>query len=169
MPFKDADVAAASKRTLISWMSLSLQALQASTDVKFFASAYHNTPVEMKRPDPTQLFDNYRSQLQQLRKGNLSAFTQHLTKSSPNSWTSLPRTGRSCPTTPTSSRIMSTSEIILGPDSTTIWEGASDAQKRRMEAARLIGLFLANGFQHGMPSTEESEDLRFLGAVIFKH
>ncbi|OBR12769.1 hypothetical protein CH63R_05065 [Colletotrichum higginsianum IMI 349063] len=44
--------------------------------------------------------------------------------------------------------------------------GASDEQKRRIEAARLIGLFLANGFQQGRPATEESEDLRFRGAVI---
>ncbi|CAK7237463.1 hypothetical protein SCUCBS95973_009968 [Sporothrix curviconia] len=44
--------------------------------------------------------------------------------------------------------------------------GASDEQKRRIEAARRIGLFLANGFQNGHPATEESEDLRFLGAVI---
>ncbi|KAI1424262.1 hypothetical protein F5Y12DRAFT_785421 [Xylaria sp. FL1777] len=46
--------------------------------------------------------------------------------------------------------------------------GASDAQKRRIETARLVGLFLANGFQHGNPATEESEDLRFLGAVVLK-
>lgn len=46
--------------------------------------------------------------------------------------------------------------------------GASNAQKRRIEAARLIGLFLANGFQQGTPATEESEDLRFLGAVVLR-
>lgn len=49
--------------------------------------------------------------------------------------------------------------------------GVSDEQKRRIEVARLVGLFLANGFvrdQHGNiePATEESEDLRFLGAVV---
>ena len=44
--------------------------------------------------------------------------------------------------------------------------GASDEQKRRIEAARLIGLFLANSFQNGHPATEDSEDLRFLGAVV---
>lgn len=46
--------------------------------------------------------------------------------------------------------------------------GVSDEQKRRIEAARLIGLFLANGFQEGKPATEESEDLGFLGAVVLK-
>jgi hypothetical protein len=46
--------------------------------------------------------------------------------------------------------------------------GASAEQKRRIEAARLIGLFLANGFQQGEPATEGSEDLGFLGAVVLK-
>ncbi|KAM0742763.1 hypothetical protein ACQRIT_002940 [Beauveria bassiana] len=35
---------------------------------RFFASAYHNTPAEMARPDRTQLWDKYLSQLQQLRQ-----------------------------------------------------------------------------------------------------
>lgn len=46
--------------------------------------------------------------------------------------------------------------------------GASDKQKRRIEAARLIGLFLAMGFEQGRPASEGNEDLGFLGAVIFK-
>lgn len=46
--------------------------------------------------------------------------------------------------------------------------GASDEQKRLIEVARLAGLFLDNGFQQGIPATEESEDLRFLGAVVLK-
>lgn len=44
--------------------------------------------------------------------------------------------------------------------------GASDEEKRRIEAATIIGLFLANGFQNGKPATEESEELGFLGAVL---
>lgn len=44
----------------------------------------------------------------------------------------------------------------------------SDGDKQRIEVARLVGLFLANGFQDGRPATEESEDLRFLGAVVLR-
>ncbi len=40
--------------------------------------------------------------------------------------------------------------------------GASDTRKRRIEAARLIGLFLTHGFQDGHPATEDSKDLDFL-------
>ncbi|KAH6630947.1 hypothetical protein B0J18DRAFT_448904 [Chaetomium sp. MPI-SDFR-AT-0129] len=46
--------------------------------------------------------------------------------------------------------------------------GASDNVRRRIETARLIGLFLANGFEHDKPATEESEDLQFLSAVLLK-
>ena len=47
----------------------------------------------------------------------------------------------------------------------------SEAQKQSIEVARLTGLFLANGFmqdEHGdmHPATEESLDLRYLGAVV---
>lgn len=47
----------------------------------------------------------------------------------------------------------------------------SDAQKQCIEAARLTGLFLANGFvqdEYGnmVPAAEDSLDLRYLGAVI---
>ncbi|TQV94869.1 protein kinase-like domain-containing protein [Cordyceps javanica] len=44
--------------------------------------------------------------------------------------------------------------------------GASDEDKRRIEIARLAGLFLVNGFQNGKPATEKSENLGFLGAVL---
>ena len=44
--------------------------------------------------------------------------------------------------------------------------GASDQQKRRIETARLIGLFLANSFEQGRPATEGSEELLYLGAVV---
>ncbi|ATY62491.1 kinase-like domain [Cordyceps militaris] len=44
--------------------------------------------------------------------------------------------------------------------------GTSDEEKRRIETARVVGLFLANGFQNGKPVTEEGEDLGFLGAVL---
>ncbi len=46
--------------------------------------------------------------------------------------------------------------------------GASDDERRRIETARLTGLFLTNGFQDGKPATEESEDLHFLGAVLLE-
>lgn len=48
--------------------------------------------------------------------------------------------------------------------------GASDEQsfKRRIEAARLIGLFLADGLEYDTPATEESMDLRVLGAMVLK-
>ncbi|KAJ8130001.1 hypothetical protein O1611_g3629 [Lasiodiplodia mahajangana] len=36
---------------------------------RFFASAYHNTPKSMSRPDRGQLLQRYSSQLQRLRKG----------------------------------------------------------------------------------------------------
>ncbi|KAL8346223.1 hypothetical protein RB601_004000 [Gaeumannomyces tritici] len=44
----------------------------------------------------------------------------------------------------------------------------SDVDKQRIEVARLVGLFLANGFWRGRPATENSEDLRFLGAVVLR-
>ncbi|KXJ89677.1 hypothetical protein Micbo1qcDRAFT_164982 [Microdochium bolleyi] len=52
-------------------------------------------------------------------------------------------------------------------------EAASEAQKQRVEVARLTGLFLANGFvQDGdgnmNPATENDLDLRYLGAVILR-
>ncbi|KIH86874.1 hypothetical protein SPBR_08641 [Sporothrix brasiliensis 5110] len=46
--------------------------------------------------------------------------------------------------------------------------GVSDVDKERIRVARLVGLFLANGFQNGVAATEESEDLRFLGAVVLR-
>ncbi|KAJ3493578.1 hypothetical protein NLJ89_g10985 [Agrocybe chaxingu] len=64
-------------------------------------------------------------------------------------------------TTPTTRSSGSSS----GPPSTPVWGVPSDTQKRRIEAARLIGLFLAHGFQNGHPATD-SEDLGFLGAVV---
>jgi hypothetical protein len=47
----------------------------------------------------------------------------------------------------------------------------SEVQRQCIETARLTGLFLANGFvqdKHGnmTPATEESLDLRYLGAVV---
>ncbi|KAH8744665.1 hypothetical protein F5883DRAFT_588973 [Diaporthe sp. PMI_573] len=49
--------------------------------------------------------------------------------------------------------------------------GVSAAQAQCIEVARLVGLFLANGFMQDrygntVAATEESEDLRFLGAVV---
>lgn len=46
--------------------------------------------------------------------------------------------------------------------------GVSDEDRQRIEVARLVGLFLANGFEQDRPATEESEDLRFLGAVVLR-
>jgi len=50
-------------------------------------------------------------------------------------------------------------------------EQTSDAQQQCIKFAMLTGLFLANGFvqdEHGnmKPATEESMDLRYLGAVL---
>lgn len=47
----------------------------------------------------------------------------------------------------------------------------SEAQRQCVEVARLAGLFLENGFVHDEygnmnPATEESLDLRYLGAVV---
>ncbi|KAK6221295.1 Protein kinase-like domain protein [Colletotrichum tabaci] len=186
---------------------------------EFFASAYHNTPIEMIRPDPTQLFDRYLSQLQQLRKGLPKRFHSTLDEIIPQlpdrfteGWPLVPNhtdlfennihvnktTGRivgicdwrGAEVGPFGSSLGGL-ETMLGTLTTTgdfwryhpnhqelrdqFWNrfhyylgGVSDEQKRRIEAARLIGLFLANGFQQGRPATEESEDLRFLGAVILK-
>ncbi|KAK1989134.1 hypothetical protein LZ30DRAFT_744584 [Colletotrichum cereale] len=186
---------------------------------RFFASAYHNTPVEMTRPDPTQLFDKYLSQLQQLRKGLPERFHSTLDEIIPRlrdlfteGWPLVPNhtdllennihvdkaTGgivgicdwRDAEVSPFGMSLGGL-ETMLGTLTTTedfwryhpnhqelrdhFWSrfycylgGASDEQKRRIEAARLIGLFLANGFQQGRPATEESEDLGFLRAVIRK-
>lgn len=46
--------------------------------------------------------------------------------------------------------------------------GASDEQKRRIRIAREVGLFLENGFEYDKPATEESMELRILGAVLLK-
>ncbi|KAK3998380.1 hypothetical protein QBC44DRAFT_363917 [Cladorrhinum sp. PSN332] len=45
---------------------------------------------------------------------------------------------------------------------------ASNEQKRRIQTARLVGLFLAYAFEYGRPATEESENLRILGALILE-
>ncbi|KAK1960034.1 hypothetical protein LY78DRAFT_750684 [Colletotrichum sublineola] len=166
---------------------------------RFFASAYHNTPIGMTRPDPTQLFDQYLSQLQQLREGLPERFHSTLVElisQLPNlftdDWPLVPNHTdlfeNNIHVDKATGRILGT---MLGTFITTgdfwryhpnhqelrdhFWNrfyyylgGASDEQKRCIQAARLIGLFLANGFQQGRPATEESEDLRFLGVVILK-
>ncbi|GJC94442.1 protein kinase-like domain protein [Colletotrichum higginsianum] len=176
-------------------------------------------PFQGKGNDPTQLFDRYLSQLQQLRKGLPKRFYSTLDEIIPQlpdlfteGWPLVPNhtdlLENNIHVNKTTGRIVGNCdwkgaevgpfgmslgglETMLGTLTTTgdFWRyhpnhqelrdhfwtrfyyylgGASDEQKRRIEAARLIGLFLANGFQQGRPATEESEDLRFLGAVILK-
>ncbi|WVN88139.1 uncharacterized protein L203_103340 [Cryptococcus depauperatus CBS 7841] len=45
---------------------------------------------------------------------------------------------------------------------------ASDQQKRRIETARLVGLFRTYALEYGKPATEQSPDLRILGALILQ-
>ncbi|XWX00761.1 hypothetical protein V2A60_008782 [Cordyceps javanica] len=184
---------------------------------RFFASAYHNTPAKMARPDRSQLRGKYLSQLQQLRQGLPERFHPKLDEIIPKlpdlfteGWPLVPNhidllennihvdtaTGRimgicdwrGAEVSPFGMSLGGV-EIMLGTLTTSgdFWRyhpnhkelrdhfrerfyhylgGASDEEKRRIEAARLIGLFLVNGFQNGKPATEESEDLGFLGAVL---
>lgn len=182
-----------------------------------------NTPDRMARPDPTQLFDKYSSQLQQLREGLPERFHSTLDNIIPQlpelfaeGWPLVPNhtdlLENNIHVDETTGRIVGICdwgdaevgpfgmslgglETMLGIPITTgdFWRyhpnqqalrdrfwttfydclgGAwADEQKRRVEVARLVGLFLANGFardRHGniKPATEESEDLRFLGAVV---
>ncbi len=46
------------------------------------------------------------------------------------------------------------------------WSRFYRETKWRIEAARLIGLFLTKGFQHGKVATEKNEAVGFLGAVV---
>ena len=46
--------------------------------------------------------------------------------------------------------------------------GVSDEQKRRIQTARLVGLFRTYAFDYDSPATEESSDLRILGALILE-
>ena len=136
----------------------------------------------MTRPDPNQLFHMYLTQLQQLREG------LHVNKTTGRiagicDW-------RGAEVSPFGMSLGGL-EVMLGTLITSgdLWRyhpnhqelrdhfwtqfyyylgGASDKQKQRIETARLIGLFLANGFQEGRPATEASEDLRFLGAVVLQ-
>jgi hypothetical protein len=58
---------------------------------------------------------------------------------------------------------------------TTLYQcfrGRSEARVQRIEVARLVGLCLTNGFvedryRNMVAATDESVDLRFLGAVVF--
>lgn len=186
---------------------------------RFFASAYHNTPVDMIRPDPVQLFNKYLLQLQQLRQELPRRFhstPDDLIPQLPDlfaeGWLLVPNhtdlLENNIHVDTTTGRIVGICdwrgaevgpfgmslgglETMLGTTITTgdFWRyhanheelrdyfwvrfyyylgDVSDQEKRRIEAARLVGLFLANGFQEGRPATEESEDLRFLGAVVLK-
>ncbi|KAI0861425.1 hypothetical protein F4860DRAFT_170575 [Xylaria cubensis] len=189
---------------------------------RFFASAYHNTPESMSRPDRGQLFQHYSSQLQRLRKGLPDRFHSTLD-------TLIPQLPSICdedwPLVPNHTDLLE-NNIHVDPNTGTIvgicdWRDAevspfgmslggletmlgirtmnehgwtyftnhrelrgqfwttfyhclgetSKAQQQCIEVARLTGLFLENGFvrdEHGnmTPATEESLDLRYLGAVV---
>ena len=173
----------------------------------------------MPRPDPNQLFNQYLTQLKQLREGLPERFHSTLDNLIPQlpdlfskDWPLVPNhtdllennihvdkaTGnivgicdwRETEISPFGMSLGGV-EIMLGTLITTgdcwcyhpnheelrdlFWNrfyyylgGVTDEQKRRIEVARLIGLFLANGFREAKPATEESEDLRFLGAVVLR-
>ncbi|KAI1827103.1 hypothetical protein F4861DRAFT_529394 [Xylaria intraflava] len=189
---------------------------------RFSASAYHNTPRSMSRPDRRQLFQHYSSQLQWLRQGLPGRFHSTLD-------TLIPQLPSICdenwPLVPNHTDLLE-NNIHVDPDTGAIvgicdWRDAevgpfgmslggletmlgfrtmnehgwtyfpnyrelreqfwtrfyhflgtpSKAQKQCIEVARLTGLFLENGFMQDecgnvIPATEESLDLRYLGAVI---
>lgn len=47
-------------------------------------------------------------------------------------------------------------------------DDVSDVEKQRIETARLVGLFMTYAFEYGVPATEQSPDLRILGALILE-
>ncbi|KAH6651651.1 hypothetical protein BKA67DRAFT_593482 [Truncatella angustata] len=189
---------------------------------RFFASAYHNTPGSMSKPDRGQLLRDYSSQLQRLRKGLPDRFHTTLDTLIPQ----LPSIfDQNWPLVPNHTDLLE-NNIHVDPDTGAIvgicdWRDAevspfgmslggletmlgvrtmnehgwsyfpnhselreqfwttfyhylgstSEAQQQCIEVARLTGLFLANGFVqdkygHMNPATEESLDLRYLGAVV---
>ncbi|XP_044718707.1 phosphotransferase enzyme family domain-containing protein [Hirsutella rhossiliensis] len=189
---------------------------------RFFASAYHNTPGPMGRPDRGLLLQSYTWQLQRLREGlperfyaTLDTLIPQLPSIFDQDWPLVPNhtdllennihvdpgTGaivgicdwRDAEISPFGMSLGGL-ETMLGVRTmnehgwsyfpnhnelrehfwTTFYQNlgaTSEAQQQRIEVARLTGLFLANGFvqdQYGNmhPATEESLDLRYLGAVV---
>ena len=173
----------------------------------------------MTRLDPTQLFDNYSSQLQQLRNGlpkrfhsTLDTLITELPILFDKSWPLVPHH-----TDPLENNIhvnKATGKIsgicdwrgaVVGPFGMSLWGlenmlgvrttsrdfwryhanheelrdhfwarlfyylgDVSDEGKQRIKVARLVGLFLANGFEQNTPAREGSEDLGFLNAVVLR-
>ncbi|KAK6004344.1 hypothetical protein QM012_008206 [Aureobasidium pullulans] len=189
---------------------------------KFFASAYHSTPLTLQGPDRGELFQTYLSRLQQLREGLPERFHAILDQLIPQ----LPDIlDQAWPLVPNHTDLLE-NNIHVDPMTGTIvgicdWRDAefspfgmslggletmlgvrtlndngwsyfpmqrelreqfwtsfyhhlgstSEAQRQCIETARLTGLFLANGFVQDecgnvTPATEDSLDLRYLGAVV---
>jgi len=188
---------------------------------KFFASAWHNTPIQMQRPSRTSLRDEYSSELSQLRQGLPMRFRptlDYLISKLPglfeNNWPLVPNhtdllennihvstaTGRMTGICDWKDTAIGPFGMSLGGLETmlgirTMKEGwryhanqqelrdlfsesfyyqamgkVSEKQKELIEVARLVGLFLDNGFKWNdagvkVPASEGYDTLRYLEAV----
>ncbi|KAI0676844.1 hypothetical protein C8Q78DRAFT_1065547 [Trametes maxima] len=190
---------------------------------RFFASAWHNTPVLTHPPDREKLKQEYLSELEILRQGLPERFRTTLDNLIPqlpglftSSWPLVPHhtdllENNIHVNTETGSLtgICDWKDTVIGPFGMSLggletmlgirtwtegweyhanqqelrdlfWEvfyeamgNISQAQKERIEVARLVGLFLDNGFEwvddeNRVAASEGYEDLRYLEAVTLK-